>query len=115
MSMLEEVKKPHAPSPPLASVRTSTEIITEKSPNSRSEKAVATSEKLSESSRISAGVFEKTSTPERMDKIEDKATVERSQDRSASSTLERRLHGLPLENSEGNDELIAQLNNRVSL
>ncbi|KAI8424187.1 hypothetical protein MSG28_002770 [Choristoneura fumiferana] len=45
--MIDEIKKPPAPAPPSASIRTSTEITTDKSPN-KIEKTTLTSEKQSE-------------------------------------------------------------------
>ncbi|XP_028175762.1 SH3 domain-containing kinase-binding protein 1-like isoform X2 [Ostrinia furnacalis] len=137
LNMLDEIKKPQAPPPPVASTRPPPEPA-DKSPNaktekiiSNSEKIVATSEKLTENiiSR-SSGIFEKSNTLERIEKIEEKIPEKpnKTADKSASGTLERRLHSLKaekvepakqdkaekIEKSEGTEALIAQLNSRIS-
>ncbi|CAH0763780.1 unnamed protein product [Diatraea saccharalis] len=135
MTMLDEIKKPQAPPPPVASVRPTAETI-DKSPNSRTEKTektVITTEKIENLVNRSSGLFEKSNTIERIEKVEEtteKPTLS-SGDKSGFNTLERRLLSMKLdrvekneipvkdekeknEKSEGTDVLIAQLNSRIS-
>lgn len=114
--MLDEVKKPHAPQPPSASVRTTTEY------NDRTKLPNAAPERITENSttiKPSGAVFEKPNSSR--EKIEKSMTEERSSEKVGdkmvnSSTLERRLHSMKVyEKSEGTDALINQLNNRVSI
>lgn len=121
--MLDEIKKPQAPPPPLACARPPPESA-DKSPNARMEKTVTSTEKTTENvvSRTS-GIFEKSSTLEKVEKVDEK--IEKSQliggEKSASSTLERRLHSFKqdktekIDKVEGTEALIAQLNSRVCL
>lgn len=119
MAMIDEIKKPPAPAPPSASIRTSTEITTDKSPN-KIEKTTLTSEKQSEVSSLTrtSGVFEKTSTLERLEKTEEKIAEKPTNlfgDKTNSGTLERRLQANKIDKTEAMETLITQLNNRVSL
>ncbi|RVE51197.1 hypothetical protein evm_004162 [Chilo suppressalis] len=134
MTMLDEIKIPSVPPPPVASVRPNADSLNhEKSPNSRTEKTLITSEKTENSVNRSTGLFEKSNTLERIEKVEERMEKPTSlgTDKSASNTLERRLHSLKLdrveksdtpnkeekenhEKSEGADALIAQLNSRIS-
>lgn len=122
MSMIEEIKKPP---PPSASVRSSTETSTDKSPNFKSdvktEKTVLNTDKYNEInsySKATASFFEKTSTLERIERVEEKLPERPSSilgvggDKS-SGTLERRLHSFKHEKGD-NEALIAQLNTRIS-
>ncbi|KAL0882272.1 hypothetical protein ABMA27_000801 [Loxostege sticticalis] len=139
LNMLDEIKKPQAPPPPIASTRPPPEPA-EKTPAVRTEKPhpvpekmvsstekiVASSEKLTENiiTRTS-GIFEKSNTLERVEKDE---KIPEKINKTPSGTLERRLHSLKaektepvkqdktekFEKSEGPDALIAQLNSRIS-
>ncbi|KAL0832671.1 hypothetical protein ABMA28_000860 [Loxostege sticticalis] len=139
LNMLDEIKKPQAPPPPIASTRPPPEPA-EKTPAVRTEKPhpvpekmvsstekiVASSEKLTENiiSRTS-GIFEKSNTLERVEKEE---KIPEKINKTPSGTLERRLHSLKAEKTEpvkqdktekfekceGPDALIAQLNSRIS-
>ena len=94
--MLDEIKKPPAPSPPSASARTSD---VEKSP--KSDKSIDLKQETNSISKFS---IEKSScTIEKSEKLEEKST----------GTLERRIHSMKTD-KEGSDVLIAQLNDRVS-
>ncbi|CAG4992079.1 unnamed protein product [Parnassius apollo] len=121
-AMLEELKKPLTPTPPAASVRTCNEPATDKSPNTKYERVVTSSEKQSEVSSISkpsAIVMEKSTVLEKSEKVEEKVSEKPSSllsDKVNSSTLERRVHSaVKTENKiEGTDALIAQLNSRIT-
>ncbi|XP_073942857.1 CIN85 and CD2AP related isoform X3 [Choristoneura fumiferana] len=118
MAMIDEIKKPPAPAPPSASIRTSTEITTDKSPN-KIEKTTLTSEKQSEVSSLTrtSGVFEKTSTLERLEKTEEKIAEKPTNlfgDKTNSGTLERRLQANKTDKTEAMETLITQLNNRIA-
>ncbi|XP_041971311.1 SH3 domain-containing kinase-binding protein 1-like [Aricia agestis] len=107
MTILDDVKKPPAPAPPV-----SKEPTPEKSPNAKVERVVATSEKLSEVnaiSKFSSSVVEKTSTLERLDK--DKST-EKATSSEKMSTLERRALN-KVDKSDSAEAMIAQLNTRI--
>ncbi|XP_053603712.1 SH3 domain-containing protein 21-like isoform X2 [Plodia interpunctella] len=126
-AMLDEIKKPLAPQPPSASVRTTGEYA-DKSTKENSTKTVHSTEKYSEMNSISkttsviesspfkSEVVEKgeeRKTPERTI-LNDKKTPERTvlNDKSASATLERSKP--KTEKAEGSEALIAQLNNRIT-
>lgn len=119
LSMLDDIKKPQAPPPPVSPIPTPTPvttvpITTDKSPNPKTEKTTVTPEKLPEvnSVKISSSIFEKTSTLERLEKSEEKHPLN-SLDKPSSGTLEMRKH-VKSEKMENNDALIAQLNSRIS-
>lgn len=94
-TMLDEIKKPPAPSPPSASARTSD---VEKSP--KSDKSIDLKQETNSISKFS---IEKSSCIiEKSEKLEEKST----------GTLERRIHSIKTD-KEGSDVLIAQLNDRI--
>ncbi|XP_052740643.1 SH3 domain-containing kinase-binding protein 1 isoform X1 [Bicyclus anynana] len=106
-AMLEDIKKPPAPSPPTAFTRTTNET-TDKSPNRSDKLTPIDKQEISSISKMSS-IVEKSSSSS-VEKLEEKTI--------SSGTLERRLHPLksdkPTELSErGPEALIAQLNNRI--
>lgn len=110
--MLDDIKKPVAPSPPTAFTRTSTETTTDKSPNRPDKLTPIDKHEASQSSMSKfSSVVEKSSS----------SSIEKSEEKSMSAgTLERRLHALKTEKpadaaDRGAEVLIAQLNSRVSL
>lgn len=112
LSMVDDVKKPPAPAPPAAP--------TDKAPSTKHDKHVT--DKIEINSTKTSSVFEKSSTVERVERIEErppeKPVAAVGGDRtSASSTLERRPQpgrGEKAPPADGTDALIAQLNYRIS-
>lgn len=112
LSMVDDVKKPPAPAPPAAP--------TDKAPSTKHDKHVT--DKIEMNSTKTSSVFEKSSTVERVERIEErspeKPVAAVGGDRtSASSTLERRPQpgrGEKAPPADGTDALIAQLNYRIS-
>ncbi|XP_034830215.1 SH3 domain-containing kinase-binding protein 1 isoform X1 [Maniola hyperantus] len=106
-AMLEDIKKPPAPSPPTAFTRTTNEP-TDKSPSRPDKLTPIDKHEISPINKFSS-IIEKSSN----------SNIEKSEEKSMSSgTLERRLHSLkadkPAELSDrGSEALIAQLNNRI--
>ncbi|XP_028025959.1 SH3 domain-containing protein 21-like isoform X2 [Bombyx mandarina] len=112
LSMVDDVKKPPAPAPPAAP--------TDKAPSTKHDKHAT--DKIEMNSTKTSSVFEKSSTVERVERIEErspeKPVAAVGGDRtSASSTLERRpqpSRGEKAPPADGTDALIAQLNYRIS-
>lgn len=106
-TMLDEIKKPQAPSPPSASVRTNTEKVN------------IQTDRTTEPIKPNSVIFEKPSAVSERIMVTEKSVseekpVDRPADRSSSSTLERRSHSVKVyEKTDGTDALINQLNDRI--
>ncbi|XP_039749787.1 SH3 domain-containing kinase-binding protein 1 isoform X2 [Pararge aegeria] len=106
-AMLEDIKKPPAPSPPTAFTRTTNET-TDKSPNRPDKLTPIDKHEISPISKFST-IIEKSSS----------SSIEKSEEKSMSlGTLERRPNSLKAEkpteiSDRGTEALIAQLNNRI--
>ncbi|KAG6459611.1 CD2-associated protein isoform X3 [Manduca sexta] len=124
LSMLEEIKKPPAPPPPASPPpappahpppAAPARVLPDLDSVHRTDKQ----QEVTSTTKTSS-IFEKSTTLERVEKLDEKLperpTSILSGEKTMSNTLERRLHSAKVERntSEGTDALIAQLNSRIS-